>query len=188
MQLEEKRKKGGGKLSRSETVTVRLDPKLRYMAELASRKQRRTLSSFIEWAIEEILETLPMEVPLGDRGAVALADEASYLWDVDDADRLAKLALRYPDLLTHEEQVLWKLIRENGFLWRGHFDDVGEWTWSLDETSLLFENLRSHWPAFCSVAEGAAGPQVLPIWQKVRSPDRASADLEQRATPRQKKR
>ena len=52
-----KRRGGGGKLARSETVTVRLAPKLRYLAELAARKQRRTLSSFIEWAIEETLET-----------------------------------------------------------------------------------------------------------------------------------
>jgi hypothetical protein len=39
----ESKRKGGGKLSRSETVTVRLDPKLRYLAELAALKQRRTL-------------------------------------------------------------------------------------------------------------------------------------------------
>ena len=43
---ESKRKGGGGKLARSETVTVRLDPKLRYLAELAARIQRRSVSSF----------------------------------------------------------------------------------------------------------------------------------------------
>jgi hypothetical protein len=48
------RKGGGGKLSRSETVTVRLDPKLRYLAELAARLHRRTLSSYIEWAIKRL--------------------------------------------------------------------------------------------------------------------------------------
>ena len=45
MTEQEMRKAGGGKLSRSETVTVRLDPKLRYLAELAARIHRRTLSS-----------------------------------------------------------------------------------------------------------------------------------------------
>ena len=45
------RKGGGGKLSRSETVTVRLDPRLRYLAELAARLHRRTLSSYVEWEI-----------------------------------------------------------------------------------------------------------------------------------------
>ena len=42
MTEQEMRKSGGGKLSRSETVTVRLDPKLRYLAELAARIHRRT--------------------------------------------------------------------------------------------------------------------------------------------------
>ena len=48
MAKERTAKGGGAKLSRSETVTVRLDPKLRYLAELGARSQRRTVSSFIE--------------------------------------------------------------------------------------------------------------------------------------------
>ncbi len=54
--MAKKRKGGGGKLSRSEVVTVRLDPKLRFAADLAARKQRRTLSSFIEWAVEKTVQ------------------------------------------------------------------------------------------------------------------------------------
>jgi hypothetical protein len=38
-----------------------------------------------------------------------LAPRPSDLWDVDEAERFAKLALGYPHLLTHEEQVRWKL-------------------------------------------------------------------------------
>ena len=41
--------------TRSVTVTFRLDPRTRYLAEIAARKQRRSLSSFIEWAIHETL-------------------------------------------------------------------------------------------------------------------------------------
>jgi predicted HicB family RNase H-like nuclease len=40
---------------RSEVVTVRLEPKLKYLAELAARKQRRSLSSYVEWAIKQSL-------------------------------------------------------------------------------------------------------------------------------------
>src|SRR3984893_10930000 len=101
---------GGGKLARSETVTVRLDPKLRYLAELAARKQRRTLSSFIEWAIEESLKSIHLSE---DEYSTSAASVAAELWDVDEPDRFAKLALRYPDMLTHDEQILWKLVREN---------------------------------------------------------------------------
>ncbi len=107
---EVKQKRGGAKLSRSEVVTIRLDPKLRYLAELASRKQRRTLSSFIEWAIEESLKTEIIHNNAYD--SVTFFDVAGSLWDVDEADRFIILATTYYYLLNHEEQVLWKHVRE----------------------------------------------------------------------------
>jgi hypothetical protein len=164
----EKRKGGGSKLTRSETVTVRLDPKLRYLAELAARKQRRTLSSFIEWAVEDSLgRVLLFDGSVINANNTSVADEANYLWDVDEADRFAKLALRYPDMLTHDEQVRWKLIRENGYLWRGRNagpDD--EWTWSVEEGKLIFERLRESWDKFSAVALGHADKSTLPQWRK----------------------
>lgn len=162
----EKRKASGGKLNRSETVTVRLDPKLRYLADLAARKQRRTLSSYIEWAIEDSLG----RTNLYSNSDISLADESANLWDVDEADRFAKLALRHPDLLTHEEQVRWKLIRENGAFWRGRFAGIDkEWTWDVDEDSLVLERLREHWLAFCAAADNGTGQTNLPKWRRTPS-------------------
>jgi len=158
MTEQEKRKGGGGKLSRSETVTVRLGPKQRYLAELAARKQRRTLSSFIEWAIEEALSTVHLDQN------TSIADLSGQLWDVDEPDRFAKLAVKYEYLLTHEEQVLWKLIRENGFLWRGNYESNRKWTWKIEPDSLIFDRLREHWPAFLGVARGETGKDKLPKW------------------------
>jgi hypothetical protein len=162
-----KRRGGGGRLSRSETVTVRLDPKLRYLAELAARKQRRTVSSFVEWAIEESLKN----VRLGDGGEIgeSIASMSAKLWDIDEPDRFAKLAIRYPEMLTHDEQVLWKLIRENGSLWKGHYDQqTYQWTWQVREESFVFERLRNSWQAFCSVAYENGSPGKLPSWDKER--------------------
>jgi hypothetical protein len=170
MAEQEKRKSGGGKLSRSETVTVRLDPQLRYLAELAARTHRRTLSSYIEWAITKVLEEESIR-PVWLKGLEAsdhtIGAESAYLWDVDEADRFAKLALRYPSLLTHDEQILWKLIRENGFLWLGrNHKTSGEWAWEIEESSLIFERLRENWEKFTAVANGAADKSVLPTWGK----------------------
>lgn len=162
-ELEKRKTGGGGKLARSETVTVRLDPKLRYLADLAARKQRRTLSSYIEWAIEDSLNRMN----LYSNGDLSLADESTELWDVDEADRFAKLALRHPDLLTHEEQVRWKLVKENGSLWRGRYAGSDKkWTWDIDESSLLFERLREYWSAFCGAADDGTGQDGLPKWQR----------------------
>jgi len=178
MAEQEKRKSGGGKLSRSETVTVRLDPKLRYLAELAARKQRRTVSSYIEWAIEESLNRVLIDEDktFGGQNDKSIADEAANLWDVDDPDRFAKLAIRYPDMLTHEEQTLWKLVRENGLLWKGRHDKGnGEWTWHIEENSLILERLREHWETFNAVAKGEAEKSSLPTWVKKKTEPKAGS-------------
>jgi len=132
---------GGGKLSRSEIVTVRLDPKLRYLAELAARKQRRTLSSFIEWAIEQSLA----EVKLTERSTIA--DEAPALWDVDECDRFIKLALHDEGLLNYREQVLWKHLLA--------LDDPG--ISSRNERKINWKNLRKIWPQIVGAAAAAGG-------------------------------
>lgn len=160
-----KKKGAGGSLTRSQIVTVRLDPKLRYLAELAALKQRRTLSSYIEWAVQESLKNVYLAEGSGynnDHGST-VHDEADRLWDVDEPDRFAMLALRYPELLTHDEQIKWKLIRENGLLWRGKMVD-GLWTWRVREEGLIMERLREYWEKFCAVAEGEAEASALPSW------------------------
>ncbi|HTF67647.1 MAG TPA: hypothetical protein VK638_33710 [Edaphobacter sp.] len=107
-------KKKPANTSRSETVTVRLDPKIRYIAELAARHQQRTLSSFIEWAVRQVLmKGDVLEEPNygsdheGERQIRPMWGEG--FWDVDEADRFFLLAVGRPDLLTITEQRLWKL-------------------------------------------------------------------------------
>lgn len=160
-----KKKGAGGTLTRSQVVTVRLDPKLRYLAELAALKQRRTLSSYIEWAVQESLKHVYLAEGSGynnDHGST-VHDEGDSLWDVDEPDRFAMLALRYPELLTHDEQIKWKLIRENGYLWKGRM--VGDkWTWTVREESLILKRLREYWEQFCAVSEGDKDASVLPDW------------------------
>ncbi len=165
----DKRKGGGGKLTRSETVTVRLDPKLLYLAEIAARKQRRTLSSYIEWAVGGSLNHVFIDEAktFGGEANKTVANVAQQLWDIDEPDRFAKLAFRYPDLLTHVEQALWKLIRENGNLWKGWYDKTnGDWSWRIEEGSFKGEVLRACWDEFTAVAVGDAEKDTLPTWVK----------------------
>jgi len=151
---------------KSEVVTVRLDPKLKYLAELAARRLRRTLSSYIEWAIEDSLSHVQVEV-VSSEFPVTFADKASSLWDVDEPDRFAKLALNYPDLLDHEEQRILKLVKANGLVWRGSYSGPGkEWTWEVRESKLIWDHLREHWETFRDVARGDKPPSALPNWQK----------------------
>lgn len=170
--IEKKRRVGGGKLARTENVQIRLDPRLRYLAELGARKQRRTLSSFIEWAVEKSLESVFLYEGTGyNDESISIADSAVALWDVDDAERLAKLAWSYPYLLTHEEQVLWKLICDNGLLWKGRFDKQGYWIWNWkDQGALILPRLSQYWSDFVKVAQGDAGKETLPKWVEKGTP------------------
>ena len=172
---EKKRVGGGGKLGRTETVTVRLDPKLRYLTELAARKHSRTVSSYIEWRLKMSLDSedvRPVDTPAHVAAPETIGSEGEYLWDVDAADRFVRLALRYPHLLTHEEQVRWKLIRECGFLWRGKYGPPPEqdWRWQVVEDSFCFDRLRDKWELFCAVANGDKPAIDLPTWAKSNRP------------------
>jgi|ERR1700733_13454878 len=102
--------------ARTENVSVRLDPKLHYLAGIAARETpSRTLSGFMEWALRrtmadaEVMRAANEPMPGSWPSAMQpLWGEA--LWDVDEADRFYNLAtLRY-GLLTIPEQRLWKLF------------------------------------------------------------------------------
>jgi hypothetical protein len=133
---------------------------------IAARQQRRTVSSFIEWAIEHTLENIILREEYDYQGistTTTLAQEAQTLWDIDEPDRVAKLALRYPELLTHDEQVIWKLVRECDYLWKGHHDEQGKWAYQIEEDSLDFQRLRDHWESLKRVASGEADKSDLPL-------------------------
>ena len=174
-----KKKRSGGRLGRSETVSVRLDARLRYIAELAARKQRRTVSSFIEWAIEETLKVTNLTEETDFDGKRSFWEAASQLWDVSDSDRFAKLAFNYPDLLTYEEQVLWKLIRENGLLWRGSYSGPNnQWVWEVEKRNFAYNKLREHWDTFVKVAQEELDHSKLPTWEKERKPPIVQAKVQ----------
>ena len=148
------KKGGGGKLNRTQMVTLRLDPRLRYLTDLAARIQRRTTSGFIEWAIEEAIGKLEMLVDEENNRVYTLADESFWLWDVDEPDRLVKLAERHPNLLTHDEQLLWKVITEAQFLYNKDYIDP---TGAPRVIRLDVRLVRKYWSELQSVANKEMG-------------------------------
>jgi len=168
---EEKRKGGGGKLARSETVTVRLDPKLRYLAELAARKQRRTVSSFIEWAVEESFKDVKLHLGSGYNGDedITIKDEAARLWDIDESERFVKLAISYPELLTHDEQVRWKVLTDSGILTparqRNSVNKFVTWRWDILE-DFIFPALRREWESLNRFIDDDKGQEWVEATRK----------------------
>ncbi|MDP1536742.1 MAG: hypothetical protein Q8L95_06120 [Burkholderiales bacterium] len=108
--MTEKKRKPKATGPRTEVFAMRLDPKLKYLAEIGARKQRRSLANFVEWAIEQGLNRVQLvESGLNGEGPT-VADASAQLWALDEPDRLIKLATHYPDLLSYEEQLIWRVI------------------------------------------------------------------------------
>jgi hypothetical protein len=109
-----KKGKGGGKLTRTYSVVVRIDPRLKYIAELCARLHRRTLSSFIEWSVQTAVQQVKTGIYLQDETSPAtLWDMRDLLWKSDEVDRFLALVEYLPDLLTFEERMLWEHISDS---------------------------------------------------------------------------
>jgi hypothetical protein len=126
------------------------------LAELCARKQHRTLSNFIEWAVEQSLSDVILDDNWqGSSVSVAEAERNYRLWDVHEADRVIRLALRYPYLLTIEGQIIWKLVREDGLFWKGSsIGNPSERAWQINEEAIKLPILREYWESLRADAKG----------------------------------
>lgn len=97
-------RKKGSKLSRTEIFNVRFDPKLKMAAELLAARERRTLSSLVEWAMERTVKE--MAVTTNAEGQPVTAWEvADKCWQPRLIWRIETLAIYHPELLSHVERM-----------------------------------------------------------------------------------
>ncbi|MCI5049075.1 MAG: hypothetical protein MRY32_01910 [Rickettsiales bacterium] len=135
--------------TRSETVTVRLDPKLKYGLELLARKQYRSVSSVVEWLVNNAIRTSE-ELP-----------DIDYIWDIGEADRLINLAFADETMLTFEEQLIWKVIKD--------YDDFWIRLWDFTSTNLYRGRVRDNWEQILKVANGEAEANTLKLYPKTKT-------------------
>jgi hypothetical protein len=166
------KERGGGRLSRSETVTVRLDPRLNYLCELAARVERRTKSSFIEAMLDQKVH----ETRLNPRGSEeTIGSLANELWHVDDYKRLIAIAERAPHLMTLEEQQIWAVIEDADYFWYGRWQFLSEeeifYHGADFQPHPIQERIRDLWSVILKVASGEEDREILPRrrgeWSKV---------------------
>jgi len=115
--------------AKSDVITIRLSPKLKYGLELLSRKQHRNISSLVTWAIEQAINDPAYGLYKNMSKGLKVAEPKQMLdvlWDVDPADRLVKLAIHWPELMTYEEEKLVKIIKKGGWGWPKSGDSATE--------------------------------------------------------------
>lgn len=110
------------------SVSLRIDPRIKYGIDLAARIQKRTVTGVVEWAVERALADVKMPIDFmveGHHGKPELPAPQSVfdavtdrLWSPDEATRVIRLAFEYPSLLTFEEGLIWESIRLSPPFWR----------------------------------------------------------------------
>lgn len=156
-------KGAGSKLGRTETVSIRLDPRLNYLCELAARSQRRTKSSFIEATLAEHIQTQVINKwRNSDHDEPnTFGERADVLWHVRESQRLVSLGIIAPELLTFEEQHIWALIEENGHFWLGRWQG-DDWVFRVGLDTIVRERVDKYWDDLVAVALGEKKADVLP--------------------------
>lgn len=90
--------------SKSETLTIRLDPKTRFMLEFVSRLRGQTITTVVERAIAEAANRATLEPEYNYRGNPDEPRTWRDFWSVSDGERALKIAAE-PELHpTYEEE------------------------------------------------------------------------------------
>lgn len=90
---------------RKSVLSIRIEPRLRFLVDIATRAQRRNLTNFIESAIHEAIRSTEIEE------GRTVWDARFDLWDTNEDQIILNLSAHFPDLLTFEEQVRLKELQ-----------------------------------------------------------------------------
>ncbi len=104
------------KPTRSETLGLRLDPRLKFALELLSREQRRSISGTVEWCVERALRSEHTEAI--DSGEWTFEEMTYRIWDVDPLRQMVNLCAIAPKLATFEELQKYRILTLTSDLWR----------------------------------------------------------------------
>jgi hypothetical protein len=107
--------------NRSDNFNLRFDPRLKYLAGIQARNERRTLSHLVESAVEAYLQSSGITTNGKKESMIALSDD---LWSISQGGRFVLLAENFPHLLTFEEEYLWEIIQELEMVTPDRWDEL----------------------------------------------------------------
>jgi hypothetical protein len=130
---------------KTETLTLRLDPKVKMMIEMISRVRRQSITGVVEAAIEQIASELRTSFfHNGETYSFSLSDVIGEVWSTDESERFINMCYHVPTLLTYEEQRIWETIKASRvFLCT---DGVMETVWGIEGLGHLdLSEVRRWW-------------------------------------------
>lgn len=131
---------------KTETLTLRLDPKIKFLIEIISRHKRQSITGVIESAIDEYAKKYSARARLLNEeldGEISrdltLRDLCDQIYSTDDSFRFLMLALTSPQLLNHEEIRLKETIYASKIFWYEYPNSE-----SVDD-DIDHDTLRENW-------------------------------------------
>ena len=164
------RKAEKGSQTKVEALTMRVNPKLKYGLELLCRKQHRTLTSVMERALSSLLNDSEDGLAIDNSKGFTLVEPVlmlDRLWDPNESIRLIRLAYDWRQLMSYEEELIWKTICDNAYYWVGSRAS-GEFIWDIrDESCLNIQKVNSDWNILKTIPENPHAIYELPQWMPV---------------------
>lgn len=143
------------KEQRKDTLSLRIEPRIKYLIDIASRIQRRNVTNYVEQVLEDSLQNIEIDNDM----PLTKAD----LWDIYESDRFIKLAYSYPSLLSYDEHIIFKILNDNFEHFKKNADacifnndrhkELFEKNIPLPEF-IDFKKVRNHWQALSDYAQG----------------------------------
>lgn len=153
---------------KTETLTLRLDPKVRFLIDLIARQKRQSITGVIESAVEVYATNFYIEADMWDddadaerRQEVSLYKLSKDIYSTDDSFRFMMLVWTCPRLLSYEEVRLRETIYASELFWDEYPNA------SSDRNDIDTDVLREHWVALLAhVEEHKSSPTVVPYLPK----------------------
>lgn len=110
---------------KTEVITLRLNTKVKFGLELAARLGNRSVAQTVEMSIANLLYGKDGELPRYKDEVISSLIER--LWSPHRGQRLLKMVLYAPDLLSPDEELVWNKLARAGHL-DPYFDNAAEST------------------------------------------------------------
>jgi len=108
---------------KTDALTLRLDPKHKYLIELTSRLDRKSITGVIETAVQRLAQDRELEF---SQRKMTLTAAVEFLWSPDEAERVTNLAQHAPFLLTHEESCIRTVLLDASELFFNCYEVYGK--------------------------------------------------------------
>lgn len=136
------------KAAKSETLTIRLDQKTRFMLEFMARLRGQSLTTVVERAIVDAANNATIEIQGYPRNQIKKWTD---FWDIEDGVRTLKIAAEQALYPTYDEEIALDFAR-------AHYDFFFRETYNQPNRAYI----RVLWPRI---------KEFLEIWTKTKSTD-----------------